>query len=144
MPLLLFVFNIFSTAEIPVWEFLAHGAPDEGTAGPRAQYGKCPCFLHLAQKAKTGVSDVERKAGSLLLLLHYTLFWRACRMSIDFLVHRMHGVFFSLFRFVSIARIVIVPHEEMNVAYGDILLYMTRPFLTSCTTFVGLYELYAL
>jgi len=115
----------------------------KGQQDPELSMGSALVSLHLAQKAKTGVSDVERKAGS-LLLLHYTLFWRACRMSIDFLVHRMHGVFFSLFRFVSIARIVIVPHEEMNVAYGDILLYMTRPFLTSCTTFVGLYELYAL
>lgn len=42
-------------------------------------------FVSGTEKAKTGVSDVERKAGSLLLLLHYTLFWRACRMSIDLL-----------------------------------------------------------
>ena len=71
----------------------------KGQQDPELSMGSALVSLHLAQKAKTGVSDVERKAGS-LLLLHYTLFWRACRMSIDFLVHRMHGVFFSLF-FVS-------------------------------------------
>ena len=55
----------------------------KGQQDPELSMGSALVLLHLAQKAKTGVSDVERKAGSLLLLLHYTLFWRACRMSID-------------------------------------------------------------
>jgi len=74
----------------------------KGQQDPELSMGSALVLLHLAQKAKTGVSDVERKAGSLLLLLHYTLFWRACRMSIDFFVPWDARRFFSfLFRFFS-------------------------------------------
>lgn len=48
---------------------------------PELSMGSALVSLHLAQKAKTGVSDVERKAGS-LLLLHYTLFV-ACMSYVD-------------------------------------------------------------
>jgi hypothetical protein len=78
----------------------------KGQQDPELSMGSAlvSCIWH--RKPKTGVSDVERKAGSLLLLLHYTLFGVhvVCRSTF---VHRMHGVFRSLL-FVSIARMVIV------------------------------------
>jgi len=46
----------------------------KGQQDPELSMGSAlvSCIWH--RKPKTGVSDVERKAGSLLLLLHYTLF----------------------------------------------------------------------
>ena len=82
MPLLLFQ-HFLSTADFRP-EVSAHGAPDERDSRTQSSVWEVPLFfVSGTEKAKTGVSDVERKAGS--LLLHYTLFWRACRMSIDLL-----------------------------------------------------------
>jgi hypothetical protein len=57
-----FVRHISPIMRFPGGKF-AYGPLGKGKAEPRTQYGKWPCFC-IWHRKPTGVSDVERKAGT--------------------------------------------------------------------------------
>ena len=69
----------------------------KGTAGPRAQYGKCPCFLHLAQKKPKQAFLMWKGKLVLFFFFFITHFFGVhvvCRST--FWLHRMYGALLFL------------------------------------------------